>query len=287
LELAAINTFTVSGGEFTAAPFFGSGGGGVLVHPYLGWISAVTQEQPAGDGGGGEGAGGAGNGCDNNKPKCKKGGDGMSDEPGPDEIVVVPPDHSVDPMIVILSPPPANIVERTSEELGRSLLVLEPDSLSEPAVQIDLSPLAGFPTQGLRFRLEQEAREVALSGFEPAALDSLDDSLLTDLIQRGASPVRMGLSRIERFQLAADAIAGPLGLGQPAIEARPGNTPEPVPLGARRGRSQGVESEQAMGFRAEPGPVAAAVALAIVLGAHHSDADVRTQRRGEVGLDRR
>lgn len=56
-QLAGVNTFTISGGEFNSAPLFGSGGGGILVHAYLDWIQSVLTT-PGGGGGGDGGAGG-------------------------------------------------------------------------------------------------------------------------------------------------------------------------------------------------------------------------------------
>ena len=42
LQLAATNTFGISGGIFTTSPLFGSGLGGILLYPYLGWINSIT-----------------------------------------------------------------------------------------------------------------------------------------------------------------------------------------------------------------------------------------------------
>lgn len=57
LQLAGVNTFTMSGGQFNSAPLFGSGGGGILVHAYLGWINDILTGT-GGGGGGGNGKGG-------------------------------------------------------------------------------------------------------------------------------------------------------------------------------------------------------------------------------------
>jgi hypothetical protein len=69
--LAAINTFGYSVLNSTfgviRSPFFGSGMGGILVEPYLGWINEVMVGGLADDGGGG---GGGNKPCNPNKPGC-------------------------------------------------------------------------------------------------------------------------------------------------------------------------------------------------------------------------
>jgi hypothetical protein len=56
-ELAAINTFSFEGDGYNTAPFFGSGLGGILVHPYLDWIAGVLSGSGGGGGGGGNNGG--------------------------------------------------------------------------------------------------------------------------------------------------------------------------------------------------------------------------------------
>lgn len=81
--IVAINTFTYSGGGYAKAPLFGSGLGGILVHPYAGWIDAVLNGTIGGGGGGGDTGGGGGGkgggGKGGGKPRSTELGLGVSE----------------------------------------------------------------------------------------------------------------------------------------------------------------------------------------------------------------